>query len=65
VRRPRWANGVYVVSATSAAPSSQYGIDTQSASAIPSMTRCSAGLRRTVIEKRTPSLRHAATTMWL
>lgn len=62
---PLVANGVYVVSATSAAPSSQYGTGTQSASAIPPMTRCSAGLRRTVIEKRTPRARHAATTLWL
>ena len=55
-------NGVYVVSATSAPPASQYSIGVQPASGIASISRRMLGCWRIVIEKRTPSLRQTATT---
>ena len=57
-------NGVYVVSATSAPPSSQYGIGLQAASGIASIRRRTLLCWRIVMEKRTSIFRQTATTAW-
>jgi hypothetical protein len=57
------ANGVYVVSATSAPPS-QYGIGAQASSGMAAIRAWRAGLIRIVMEKRTSVFRQTATTAW-
>ena len=56
------ANGVYVVSATSAPPSIQYGIGVQASSGIASISRRRPRWIRTVMEKRTLIAQHTFTT---
>ena len=58
-------NGVYAVSATSAAPSIQYGMGVHSASGMASMRLRRLALWRMVMEKRTSIRRQADTTAWV
>ena len=58
------ANGVYSVSATSAPPSSQYGIGVQAASGMASIKRWTEACWRIVMLKRTFLARQTATTAW-
>jgi len=59
------AKGRYDVSATSAPPSIQYGIDVQCSSGISVITVCSALDILAVIEQGTLALRQASVTLWL
>ena len=57
--------GVQVVSATSAAPSIQYGMGVQSASGMASIRFRRLLCWRMVMEKRTSSLQQTDTTLWV
>ena len=59
------SKGTYVVSATSAAPSIQYGMGVHSASGMASMRLRTLWCCRTVMEKRTRFSRQAATMAWV